>query len=141
MSGSIKWMVIIHVFCCLVLTVPLQLWLKMYEYSFFRKQTYLYVLVFISINTMYCLLLVGIFLIFRAIGRKNKGQDGKILSTFISDIDEIFTLKDIIGLCLFKSLPLCELLVAFFGEWLALFIEFNLVILFCAIYPLLMGAI
>jgi hypothetical protein len=125
----------------MVLTFPLMRWLTEYEETFFLKQTFLYVLIFISINVMYSILLIIIFAIFRSIARKNQGQAGKMLSTFLVDTEGIFKMKDVVALGLFKILPLVELFVAFLGEWFALFLHTNIVLIFCAIYPVLMGAI
>lgn len=98
-------------------------------------------IIFISINLLYSILLVIIFAIFRSIGKKNAGQHGKMLCDFVSEIEEIFTMEKVIALGVFKILPLTELFIAFLGEWVALFVGSNLVLGFCAVYPLLMGTI
>ena len=41
----------------------------------------------------------------------------------------------------FKVLPLVELFVAFLGEYISLFISPNIILLFCAVYPILMGSV
>lgn len=46
-----------------------------------------------------------------------------------------------IGLSVFKVLPLVELFIAFLGEWIASKIHKNTVLIFCTTYPILMGAV
>jgi hypothetical protein len=58
-----------------------------------------------------------------------------------STISEVFGGKRLTGLLLFKILPFVELMIAFFGEFLANKIDPRVVILFCIVYPLLMGVI
>ena len=98
-------------------------------------------LIFIIINLMQSLLLNVIFAVFKAIAKKNKDNKGKMLHSFLAETNQIFTSLNILAVSAFKILPLIELFVAFVGEWFALFLNKDVILLFCAIYPILMGAV
>lgn len=142
MPSSIKQLIIFHTIINLLVTYPFMKWLCTYEDTFFKKKTFIYVLIYISTVSLYSIILILVFLIFQWIGKVNQGKKGKMLSTFVNDIENIFSMKIIVGLGFFKILPLVELLVAFFGEFFTgLFNNVNVMFLFCSIYPVLMGAI
>ena len=78
---------------------------------------------------MFSVLFIAVFLIFRAIGQKNKTSPNKLLATFASEIEGIIDIKKALALAVFKVLPLLTK------------IHKNMVLLFCMLYPVFMGAI
>ena len=103
--------------------------LEPYEATFFKKTTFTYVLLFISINFEYGLIFVLVYSVYSKFGLL--GETSK----------KLFTLRKVCFLVVFKLSPFIQLFISFFGEYLAIYMSPMAILVFCSIYPFLMGLV
>lgn len=71
---ALNWFITLHAVVCVAVSYAYLEILKPYEQTFFRTQTFIYVLYYIGLNCLFSILFIGIFYIFYFVGRRNKGD-------------------------------------------------------------------
>lgn len=128
----IKIFIWVSIFLFICISYPLVSFLDKFQQNFFKKQTFLFTLFYILMSIAYGITLILTYLgfwIFSSEFKKNK------------EINSTFNLKIVFFLALFKLSPFVQLFISFFGEFIAVKLHPTVILVFCSIYPLLMGFI
>ena len=127
-SKAILSLILISGAMMAAVSYPLMRLIGPLEDSFFRKRTFTFVLVYMLVNLAYGAIFVITTTIFKC--------------CHILDPDEctkLFSYRKMFFLVVFKLSPFAQLFLAFLGEFIALSLHPNMIIVFCMLYPLVIG--